>query len=157
MTYYYSPNNELSQGDILRRIRVITNVVGRANNEPRYGESSIVIISHDCEIDKPLTIANSVLVARIARVLSQKSERIQENIRNNELLNTFHLPAEGQLMEESYIDWRTVQQTSKEMLKQLRNQQEYYRCTLDEKIIIASLVGFRDFLTNVEGNEQRKR
>ncbi len=154
MTYHYSPDQELSQGDILRRVRVIINIVGGENLAPKFGESIIIVISRDCEIDKPLTTSNSVLVARIAR-LSSQSERMRDLVRENRVLNAFYLPADGQLMEESYIDWRTLQQVSKQILHNLRIRQEHYKCTLDKKFVIASLTGLRDFLTEPEDTNDK--
>ena len=68
MTYHYSPEGKLSQGDIFHRVKVITNIIGGANNSPKYGERNIIIITRNCEIDKA---PDSVLVAKLVRVSSQ--------------------------------------------------------------------------------------
>jgi len=155
VTYHNSPDGKLSQGDIFRRVRVITNIVGGTNNGPKYGESNIVVITRSCEIDKD---PNSVLVARIARLKSQ-SERIRGLIRGDGekvIVNAFYLPPGDQLMEESYVDWRTLQPLSKEMMEQLRLNQDYYKCTLDEEMRKACLESFIVFFTKPEDEENQQ-
>lgn len=149
MTYHYSLDKKLSQGDILRHIRVIANTVGGENNGPKFKESNIIVITRNCEIDKS---PNSLLVARIAR-LSSQTEYFRNNIRKGEVLNAFFLPDDGEFMEESYIDWRTLQPVNLESLKMLRVQEKYYRCSLNEVMLEACLGGFIEFFTKPEKEE----
>lgn len=65
MTYYSSPDGKLSQGDILRHVRVITSYTNRTGNDPKYGEANVIVITRGCEIDKA---SDTVLVARIVRL-----------------------------------------------------------------------------------------
>ena len=69
-------------------------------------------------------------------------------------MNAFYLPPDGLLLkDECYVDWRTLQPVSKEMLKHLRYQQDYYRCTLNEEIRMACLESFVIFFTKPENEE----
>jgi hypothetical protein len=138
VTYKYLPDNELSQGDIIYPVRVITNIVGAEADRPKYKVSTIVIINRNCEISKPVSAANSVLVARIKK-LSYESESFQRHIRDEDILNAFYLPSEGRFEEESYVDWRTLQQVNKATLYTLREQRENYKCSLDEEMLKACL------------------
>jgi len=150
VTYNFSPHKKLSQGDILRHIRAIANVVGGEGNGPKYKESNIIVVSRNCEIDKG---TNSVLVARLARLKSQREE-FRGVVRAGEVLNAFYLPSEGPLMdEESYIDWRTLQQISKEELMKMRYQLGCYRCSLGEIMLKACLGSLIEFFTKPEEEE----
>lgn len=138
MTYHYSPDNELSQGDIIYPVRVITNIVGAEADRPKYKDSTIIVITRNCEISKPVSGANSVLVARVKK-LSPESESFQSHIRNGAVLNAFYLPHDGIFEVESYVDWRLLQQVSKETLYKLRTRRESYKCSLDEEMLKACL------------------
>jgi hypothetical protein len=138
VTYHYSPDNELSQGDIIYPVRIITNIVGAEVDRPKYKDSTIIVINRNCEISKPVSGANSVLVARVKK-LSFESEDFQRYIRNEDVLNAFYLPRDEKFMEESYADWRTLQQVSKKTLYTLRAQRESYKCSLDETMLKACL------------------
>ena len=153
MTYRYNLNNKLSQGDIFRGVRVITNVVGAENNGPKYDESNIIVISRNCEIDKPLEASNSVLVARV-RKLSSQGKRFQGYIRDYEILNAFYIPSDDQFLEECWVDWRTLQPTNKDKLYRYRSQQDFYKCTLDDTMLKACLGHLYVFLSKEEENEQ---
>jgi hypothetical protein len=149
VTYHYSQDGKLTQGDILRHIRVISNIIEAENNGFKFKESNIIVITRNCEIDKS---PNSVMVARIAR-LSSQTARMQNRIREGEVLNAFFLPSDGQFIEESYIDWRTLQPVSVKTLRTLRVQKEYYRCSLNEVLLEACLGGFIEFFTRPEEEE----
>ena len=131
----------------------MTNIINRTGNDSKYGEANIIVITRNCEIDKS---SDTVLAARVIR-LSGQAQHIQRLIRGDGdevIVNAFYLPSDSELIqEECYVDWRTLQPLSKEMLKQLRHQQGCYRCTLGEEIRKACLESFIVFFTKPEDEE----
>ena len=100
MTYSFSPDEPLSQGDILRHVKVIVNVRDGETNSPKYDLSNIIVLSRNCEIDKPVdasTNTNSVSVARVIRLSSLHSSSLQGNIKNKNVINTHFLAADGEI------------------------------------------------------------
>jgi len=156
VTYCYDLSGKLSQGDIFRRVRVIKNIVGNKDNAPEYKDSAIIVITRNCEIDRSLTEANSVLIARVRELVSQSSPRFRDLIREGSVLNTFYLPAGEGSSKESYIDWRSLQPFSKSHLYELRNRSESYRCTLTGDLLKSCLGGLLIFLTKSENEEDER-
>ncbi len=154
MTYYYSPDDELSQGDIIRHVKVVINVNDAENNLPSYNESQIVVISRNCEISKPSVITtrtNLVLVAILSSV-SSAPVGLQGYLRKNRVVSASYLPRQEKLMEEDcYIDWRTLQAVDKDNLYSLRTQADSYRCTLEKEQFIGS-PSFEGKLVNMQGD-----
>ena len=68
MIYRHSPDDELSQGDIIRHVKVIVNIRDTETHQPKNDASNIIVLSRNCEISKPPKVetgTNSVLVARV--------------------------------------------------------------------------------------------
>lgn len=95
MIYSFSPDERLSQGDILRGVKIVVNVCDPETNAPKYNDSHIIVLSRNCEIDKPIKVStgtNSALVARVIRLASIHSS-LQGDIRKNRIVNAFFLLA----------------------------------------------------------------
>lgn len=148
MIYHYSPEEKLSQGDIIRHVKVVVNIRDDKTLQPKHDTSNIIILSRDCEIDKPPRAevgTNSVLVARVIP-LAAIEKGLQGNIRRNRVFSAFYLPKHEEFMdEECYVDWRTFQQIDKSYLHILRSEAGYYRCTVEKehfKLFLVSLLAF---------------
>lgn len=153
MTYHNSPDGKLSQGDILHHVTILKNIVNRSGNDAKFGEANVLVITRNCELDKP---NNIIFVARINRLAGQDAffQRVVRGETDEEVVNTFHLPPDGQLMqEESYVDWRTLQPADKAIMKQFRRQQDHYVCTLDEEMRTRCLESFIVFFTKPDDEE----
>jgi hypothetical protein len=151
--YRHSPDDELSQGDILRHAKLVVNVNDPEISGPKYDYSNIIVLSRNCEIDKPIKTSsgtNSVLVARVVR-LSAAPAGSQDYIRKNRVVNAFFLPAHDEYLEDCYVDWRTVQPVDKGDLCTLRSQSEFYKCTLEEKTLEDCFESLFIFLRKPEG------
>ena len=152
MTYSYSLGSDLSQGDILSRVKLIVNVNDPENNGPKYGSSHVIVLSRNCEIDKPIKFSsgtNSVLVARVIR-LALAPPNSRGYIKENRVLNAFFLPGDNDYIDDCYIDWRTLQPTGKGNLLALRSQSEYYKCTLKKQVLEDCFESLFIFLTKPE-------
>jgi hypothetical protein len=145
--YQFSPDDELSQGDIIRRVRVMIDVSNAQTSLPDYSESNIIVMTRNCEISKPpnaTTGTNAISVVRLIR-LAAAPKGLQGDIRKNRVVSAFYLPEQEDLMEECYIDWRTVQPIDKSYLYTSRSQ--HYKCTVDREQFMACLEGYFVFLT----------
>ncbi len=155
MIYRVSLGEKLSQGDIIRGVKVVVNVSDPENNLPKYDGSHIIVISRNCEIDKPIKIStgtNSVLVARVIR-LSSAPQGAQGYLRANRVVNAFFLPGQVGFMEDCYIDWRTLQPVDKSNLYALRSQTQNYRCTLEKEVLEACLDSLFIFITKPDDED----
>lgn len=92
--------DELSQGDVFRTLPV----VDRRPNGTRERDVSAVVLSHDCEIDKPES--RFVLVVGI-----QPGDRIAPDrlglVRAGRIRSAMHFPGSGPLAE-GFIDFRRL-------------------------------------------------
>jgi len=150
--YHDSFEEELSQGDILQEVRILVDVEGIENNQPQYDNSSVIILSRNCEISKPARAGNSILVARVIPLALAPKDK-QGNIRSKGTVNTYYLPAYENLIDECFIDWRTFQPVHKSYLYWLRANRLNYRCTLNKEQIKLCLGGFIWFLTKPDDEE----
>jgi hypothetical protein len=107
--YALAPQSALSQGDILSDVPVIE-LVGDIVS-PRL--ATFVVLTHDCEIDKPS--AESVICAP-ARSMAETPGGLAGDIRSGRVLRAMHLPATGALTE-SFIDFALIQRVSKLVLE----------------------------------------
>jgi len=153
VTYSYSLGSGLSQGDILSPVKLIVNVNDPENNGPKYGSSHAIVLSRNCEIDKPIKVSNgtnSILMARVIKLVLAPRDS-QGYIKENRVLNTFFLPSDKNYnVEDCYIDWRTLQPTDKGNLLALRSQSEYYKCTLEKQALEDCFESLFIFLTKPE-------
>ncbi len=151
MIYSFSPDERLSQGDILRGVKIVVNVCDPETNAPKYNDSHIIVLSRNCEIDKPIKVStgtNSALVARVIRLASIHSS-LQGDIRKNRIVNAFFLPR-SEYIEECYVDWRTTQPVDKSNLMVLRSQNESYKCTVGKELLEDLFESYFVFLTKPE-------
>lgn len=89
----------LAQGDILANVRCVS------GTRPDGDLLTVMILTHDCEIDK----ANgntSCLAARVRR-FERESERIRDNIRRGETRSALYLPPD-ELVGEGFVNLRQV-------------------------------------------------
>ncbi len=100
---------EISQGDIFEGVRVLEILGGR---EESY-TGPVVLLSHDCEFDKP---HEYVLVARVLP-LDNAPRDSWDQIRRGEALNAIHLPAVAP-RPESFINLRYMHRLPKEELRE---------------------------------------
>jgi hypothetical protein len=108
--YLIDPRPQISQGDIFGSIPVAR--VKFPEGVPVLKEIQGMLITHDCEFDKPNTVY--VLVSEVCPLSELKPES-RGNIKNFKTLNTFYLPqTEG--ISESYIDFRRTYQVDKSCL-----------------------------------------
>ncbi len=149
MIYRYSPADELSQGDIIRHVKLVASRRDASTGQPEYILSNIIVLSRNCEIDKPPKIERgtiSVLAVRVIPFMAIE-KGLQGDIRGNRVFNTYYLPKhEGIMDEECYIDWRTFQQVDKSYLHVLRKEPGYYRCTVETESFKLALGGLFAFL-----------
>jgi hypothetical protein len=151
--YRSSPDEELSQGDIIRSVRVLIDVNGAESHEPLYGLSNIIVMSRNCEISKRsanVPSTNSVLVARVVR-LSAAPQNLRGDIKRNRVESIHYLPEQDDLMEECFIDWRSFQPIDKMNLYKLREQN--YKCTLEKTYFQDCMEDFFLFLTKPDPAE----
>ncbi len=150
MTYSFSPDERLSQGDILRGVKLVVNVHDPEINAPRYDDSHIIVLSRNCEIDKPIkasTGTNSVSVARVIRLIPTSPGL--GDIRKNRIVNAFFLPG-SEYIEECYVDWRTTQPVDKSNLMVLRSQNGNYKCTVEKEVLEDLFESYFIFFTKPE-------
>lgn len=108
--YLIEQRKQISQGDIFSNIPVAR--VKFPEGIPILKEIQGMLVTHDCEFDKPNSIY--VLISE-CRPLSELKPESQGNIKNLKTLNTFYLPQTEGIIE-SYIDFRRTYQVDKSFL-----------------------------------------
>jgi hypothetical protein len=111
-TEFYLPTQrtQVSQGDIFSNIPVAK--VKFPEAIPVLKEIEGLLLTHDCEFDKPSSLY--VMLTEI-RPLNELNTTSQGNVKNYKTLNTFYLPPTD-TMPESYIDFRRTYQVDKAFL-----------------------------------------
>jgi len=145
VTYGYFPECEVSRGDIFRDIGLNTSPASGPEKIPTYKKATVLVVNRNCDISKPVSTANSVLVVRV-RPLARETERFQAAIRENSVVSAFYLPSDGAFLQESYADWHSLQQVSKALLYATRLPGGNYLCTLDPIMRKACLGSLSVFL-----------
>lgn len=100
---------EISQGDVFETLHAREVIGGK--DEDYVG--SAVLLSHDCEFDKPDHAYT--LVARVIPIIGAPEPR-WDAIRRGRTLNAIHLPAVGTAVE-SFIDLRYIHRLPKDDLR----------------------------------------
>lgn len=90
----------LSQGDLVSRVTVVEYREG----QPISGEYDVVVLMHDCEIDKP---GNHILLCVRARQVADLAPGQIGDVRRGRVNNAMHLPAVRN-SPESFIDFRMI-------------------------------------------------
>lgn len=106
--YAETPWPSLSQGDLFSGI-TIREYLG--DTTKTYPGVTVVLLSHDCEIDKPATKA---LLCAQTRSLAKQSPTHADTIRRGGSFNAMYLPAIGNTPE-SYIDFRLTHRVHREI------------------------------------------
>lgn len=107
--YLEKPSAEVSQGDIFRSLPLTSVQEGEGQAQVQHGPA--ILLTQDCEYDKPSTV--SVLVAEV-RLLSGIPAGSQGNVRRNRVASAFYLPPQADLPE-SYVDFRTIGRVAKRL------------------------------------------
>lgn len=142
MTYIVHPDDELDQGDLIRRIVVTAKAPITLEEPPALLTSNVVVLSHGCDIDKARF--DSVLVARVIRLSAIPDRGMAGNVRRNRVYEAFYLPAVGPVAEDVYIDWRTIQAVDKQVLLEARPSARYI-ASLDSEFLAAASDGLWRF------------
>jgi len=99
----------LSQGDLIEELD-IQEILG---GEPNSSTHTVIVLSHDCEIDKP---NNSIVLVARTREIGEIDSANQGNVRSGRVVNTMHLPAVDS-MPESFVDFRFIHRVLKAELE----------------------------------------
>lgn len=105
--------NELCQGDVFIDVEIRETLAGVTRTSTRV----VVLLSHDCEIDKRA----ETLLGCVARPISDVSAGDAGNIQAGRVVNAMHLPAVGALPE-SFIDFRFIYRLERGMIDRLAEQ-----------------------------------
>lgn len=129
--------NVVSQGDIFDDIPVA--YLGQAGGKSDVYTLAVraILISHDCEYDKPTNAF--VLVAEV-RSLSEVPEGSQGNVRGYRTRNTFYLQPVGH-MSDSFADFRKINRIPKSILEERKKERlasltDEARAALQQQIAI---------------------
>ncbi len=109
--YASDASSDLNQGDILEKVNLLDSAVPTSPPVER----NIIVLSHDCEIDKP---SNEVIIVAGVKLMSEVekySPGIKGDIKNGRVRNTMYLPPHGEL-EESCVDFRYIFRVTKQQL-----------------------------------------
>ena len=99
------PRDELSQGDLFDDIPH-AELLGDRRIDGRFW---LVVLSHDCEIDKPAT---TIVLCVRARILTDLDAGRAGDLRAGRVLNAMHLPAVSSFPE-GYVDFRFIYRVPK--------------------------------------------
>lgn len=143
--YEYLPDGQLSQGDIIRGVGVISRKTGVEDEEIISTPSNVIVLSQNCEIDKFVKKRKhgNLLVAAVTQ-LSILDKNDQRLAREGRIFNYFYLPEGGTLPLECAIDWRTLQPVPLLPVADMRNHSSYV-CTVTgdlHKAMAAHLFNF---------------
>jgi hypothetical protein len=112
--YLPTPREVLSQGDIFLQLDLVDSAAPTALPQKR----NVIVISHDCEIDKP---HNRIILVCGLIPLSNVNQGHQGNIKKNSLANTMYIEP-VQTLVESYVDFRYIFRADKLYLEEAMRQ-----------------------------------
>ena len=113
--YLSEPRPEISQGDIFDRAPLVS-VAQDADSfalSVALRESRAILLTHDCEYDKP---SNPWIVVAEVRPLAEIAADAQGHIRQYRTRNTFYLEGLPDGLPESYVDFRRLTRLPKTAL-----------------------------------------
>lgn len=142
--YRSNPRPKLSQGDIFFDIDLIDSAI--PHNSPQ--KRKIIVLSHNCEIDKP---NNQAVLTCGIRQLSEVNLGLQNDIRASRVVNCMYLPA-GSNMGESFIDFRQIFRVNKFYLNEAMNT-GFRLCSITDEAQMALTMSFYKFLSRREFKE----
>jgi len=103
---------EISQGDVFHDMEF---PVLASDGTPSVRRTSLMLLSHDCDYDKPNN--PYCLVASVSPLALVPSGN-RENIRRYRVINTFYLREVPDVLDESYVDIRLIATIDKGLLVQ---------------------------------------
>lgn len=145
--YDIRPDDELSQGDILRRVRIVDRTSTEELSEIATVHANVIVLTQNCEIDKIArgkTKVGHLLVAIVSDLITLGKGQ-QGHVRKNAVNSLFYLPQEGPMPIEAYIDWRTIQPVELWPVWEARSQHERYVCTVEGDLLKAASERMWDF------------
>lgn len=109
---------EVSQGDILDQVPIPYVSLGSGAEQPstRIVLARVMLLTHDCEYDKP---NNDYVIVAAIRPLAEVATGSQGNVRQRKTRNTFYLEALPMKVEESFVDFRRIDRIGKSVIKPL--------------------------------------
>ncbi len=135
--YLEELSGEVSQGDIFERLPLAPVADGRGPGEVRL--VSAILLTQDCEYDKPSTA--SVLIAEVLP-LSVIASGSQGNVRKNRVASAFHLPPHADLPE-SYVDLRTLSRVNKSLVAEAQDENRLLSLTEEGRLALQrQIAGF---------------
>ena len=102
--YAPQPRESLSQGDILTDVSIAEPHLGLDE-----GMRTVIVLSHDCEIDKP---KNQTMIVAAVVPLAQFPSEQHDSIRSGAMLSVFYLADPPTLAIDSCVDFRRTFRTS---------------------------------------------
>src|SRR5437763_11774236 len=114
--YLAEPRETVSQGDLFGEVtfaRVVATGEVCTFSTDRY---PAMLLSHDCEYDKPRV--EFVLMARV-RPLAHLAESSRGNVRTGGTISTFYLPPRDPRLPEAFVDFEHVVPVSKAEVSRL--------------------------------------
>jgi hypothetical protein len=116
--YLPESRREVSQGDVFDHVALlsVTEPIGNGELNVQLREGQAILLTHDCEYDKPSNLW--VLVAEI-RLISEIPTGNQGHIRQYRTRNTFYLESFTDRLPESYVDFRRLTQLPKSVVASL--------------------------------------
>ena len=108
--YQQQPRPVLSQGDIIRGVFVADVVAGEVVER----RTDVVVLSHDCEIQKP---GSEFVLCACTRPISSLDQGRAGHVRAGRVLNAMHLPEVGPFVE-SLVDFRMTYRISRPVLEE---------------------------------------
>lgn len=104
---------KLSQGDIITKVSLLDSALPDAPPVER----TVIVLSHDCEIDKR---SNEVIIVAAVRLMSEVEQHkpgIKNDIQRGRVRSVMYLAPQGQL-EESCVDFRYIFRVTKHYLEE---------------------------------------
>jgi len=98
--YLQELRGEVSQGDIFDNLPI--SYVRQEARQPAFLDIPAMLITYDCEYDKPST--KLVMVAGVFALAEVPADR-RGNVRKNKIFSTFYLEA-ADFLTESFVDFR---------------------------------------------------
>ena len=117
----YSPDGELSPGDIIKSVRLVERTAHAESETIRAVPVNVIVLSQGCEIDKVAKHGKSGSLDR----------GLQGLVRKNAVLKSFYLPDFDSRMPECYIGWETIQPVELMPVWNARNTERYV-CSVAE-------------------------
>jgi hypothetical protein len=117
--YAPSLSEQVSQGDVFRQVADARVEVSGEETRIVTGRSPSILLSFDCEYDKPRV--DFVLIARV-RPLAEVSRETAGNIRAGRMCAAFYLPRHSTDLPDSFVDLYHIVPVSKAEVQRLSDE-----------------------------------